>query len=157
MVLRFKTMSESELKTLWNRYWKEDPQTPGYELRGNRFGRFGGQVKEAIVAFSKDIPVGYASWNDFGDWFKVQGVRVAHQYQNKGIGKALMQRISKVSNKIGIVKTANNSGSHWLKNGWKVGKKPKELTEDEWMGLSGKNPVLILNNKKKKWESVLRR
>ncbi len=157
MVLRFKTMSEKELKTIWNKYWEEDTQTPRYELRGNKYGRFGGQVKEAIVAFSEDIPVGYASWNDFGDWFKVQGVRVAHQYQNKGIGKALMQRISKISNKIGIVNAGNHSGSKWLKNGWKVGNKPKELTQDEWNGLSLKSPVLILDNKQKKWEAVLQR
>tara|TARA_R110000824_G_scaffold8538_1_gene38718 strand:+ start:4431 stop:4904 length:474 start_codon:yes stop_codon:yes gene_type:complete len=157
MVLQFKTMSEPELKTLWNRYWEENPKTPTYKLRGNSYGRFGGQVSEVIVALHNNIPVGYASWTDFGKWFKVQGVRVAHDYQHKGIGAALMQRVTKVSNKIGIVNAGNGSSSLWGKNGWKIGNKPKELTEDEWMGLSRKSPVLILDNKKKKWESVLGR
>lgn len=151
-------MSEKELQSLWNKYWEDDPHTASYTLREGKYGRFGSPVTEVIVAFHDNIPIGYASWTDFDNWFKVQGVRVAQQYRNKGVGKALMERVTKVTNKIGIVNAGNDSSSLWNKNGWKVGKKPKELTQDEWLALNRKGTkVLILDNKQKKWESVLRR
>ena len=68
-----------------------------------------------------------------------------------------MNKISNISNKMGIVNAENETSSIWRKFGWKIGNKPKELTEDEWMGLSRNTPVLILDNKQKKWETVLQR
>ncbi len=167
----FETMSEGTLEQIWNEYWDEyggKEATPSgqkwrvYRLRSgyeqDRYGRLGGTaLSGAILARQAGVPAGYIGWTDFGNWVKIQGVKVAAPFRKEGLATELIIKGTDQLRKTGVVIVGGMSLSPWTAIGWKKGNKPNVLTSEEWEDLQRGNPVLVYNPLSSNVKDILQR
>ena len=158
-ITTFENISEGTLEQMWNEYWDEyggKAATPSgqkwrvYRLRSkykqDRYGKLGGTALTGVIlARQAGVPAGYIGWTDFGNWVKIQGVKVAAPFRREGLARELIVKATNKLRKIGVVIVGGMSLDAWTAIGWEEENNPDVLTSEEWDDLHRGNPVLVYN------------